>query len=114
MIALASQKATSGDVMGAAPDMKYPKTCPKNTVPNSIDSAMMPDARGALRRFAEANRHGMPLADLAWTRLTRWREMLAQVFENRDDVASATTFLDIRSLVQASAQEQGLLGLGAL
>jgi glucose-6-phosphate dehydrogenase assembly protein OpcA len=26
-------------------------------------------------------------ADLAWTRLTRWRETLAQVFENRDTLA---------------------------
>lgn len=33
------------------------------------------------------------------------------VFENRDDVASATLFLDIRSLVQAGGYEQGLLGL---
>ncbi len=27
------------------------------------------------------------LADLAWTRLTRWRETLARVFENRDTLA---------------------------
>ena len=27
------------------------------------------------------------VADLAWTRLTRWRETLARVFENRDTLA---------------------------
>jgi glucose-6-phosphate dehydrogenase assembly protein OpcA len=51
-----------------------------------VDSAAMPDAPEALRRLAEANRGGA-VADLAWTRLTRWREMLAQVFENRERLA---------------------------
>ncbi|MBY0401715.1 PQQ-dependent sugar dehydrogenase [Myxococcota bacterium] len=34
-----------------------------------------------------------------------------KVFENRNDVASATVFLDIRSIAASTAQEQGLLGL---
>ena len=33
------------------------------------------------------------------------------VFDNRDDVTSATLFLDIVSLVQSAGDEQGLLGL---
>ena len=37
--------------------------------------------------MAEAVRRGGILADLAWTRLTRWRETLARVFENRDTLA---------------------------
>ena len=41
-------------------------------------------ASGGLRRVAELVKSGTITGDLAWTRLTRWREMLAQVFENRE------------------------------
>jgi glucose-6-phosphate dehydrogenase assembly protein OpcA len=37
--------------------------------------------------MADAVSRGGILADLAWTRLTRWRETLARVFENRDTLA---------------------------
>lgn len=47
-----------------------------------IDSAPFPDRREALQRLARATRSGLLLADLAWTRLTRWRELIAQIFEN--------------------------------
>jgi Glucose-6-phosphate dehydrogenase subunit len=46
-----------------------------------VDSAQWPDPQGAVRRLAELARH-LHLGDLSWTRLTRWREMLSQVFEN--------------------------------
>ena len=53
-----------------------------------IDSAAAADStRSASRRMADAVRRGGILADLAWTRLTRWRETLARVFENRDTLA---------------------------
>jgi glucose-6-phosphate dehydrogenase assembly protein OpcA len=45
------------------------------------------DAIDAIRRMADAVRSGGIFADLAWTRLTRWRETLARVFENRDTLA---------------------------
>jgi glucose-6-phosphate dehydrogenase assembly protein OpcA len=48
-----------------------------------IDSAAMPDGRAALRKMAATAGRNVLLGDLAWTRLTRWREMLSQVFENR-------------------------------
>jgi glucose-6-phosphate dehydrogenase assembly protein OpcA len=48
-----------------------------------IDSAGMQDARAALLKMAAASGRNVLLGDLAWTRLTRWREMLSQVFENR-------------------------------
>jgi len=48
-----------------------------------LDSAAFADGRDALRRVAEMVEQGMLLGDLAWTRLTRWRESLSQVFENR-------------------------------
>ena len=50
-----------------------------------LDSAAMPDAKDALRRLVgELASAACMLGDLAWTRLTRWREMLSQVFENRE------------------------------
>lgn len=45
-----------------------------------VDSDAWPDANAALRSIAGYRR---PIADLAWTRLTRWRELVAQLFENR-------------------------------
>ena len=39
---------------------------------------------------------GIPLGDLAWTRLTRWREMLAQVFENPKQLAELTKISRVR------------------
>ena len=52
-----------------------------------LDSAAMDDPKDALRRFSEAAERGVMLGDLAWTRVTRWREMLSQVFENPERVA---------------------------
>jgi glucose-6-phosphate dehydrogenase assembly protein OpcA len=52
-----------------------------------IDSAALGDPADLLRRMEEVRKRGVILGDLAWTRLTRWREMLAQVFENRERVA---------------------------
>jgi glucose-6-phosphate dehydrogenase assembly protein OpcA len=49
-----------------------------------VDSAQSVDAKSALVRLAQLSANGVPLGDLAWTRLTRWRAMLAQSFENRD------------------------------
>jgi glucose-6-phosphate dehydrogenase assembly protein OpcA len=51
-----------------------------------VDSAAMPDPDAALRRLTSAAEHTV-LGDLAWTRLTRWRELLSQVFENRELLA---------------------------
>ena len=48
-----------------------------------LDSAGMPDGHSALRRVADLSSRKVLLGDFSWTRLTRWREMLAQVFENR-------------------------------
>ena len=45
------------------------------------------DSTDAIVSMADGLGRGGILADLAWTRLTRWRETLARVFENRDTVA---------------------------
>src|SRR5262249_23027643 len=47
-----------------------------------VDSGAMPDARDGLRKIAAVAGRGVMLGDLAWTRMTRWRAMLSQVFEN--------------------------------
>jgi len=47
-----------------------------------IDSGDFPDPQDALRRLAGAAASGLLVGDLAWTRLTRWRELIAQIFEN--------------------------------
>jgi len=47
-----------------------------------VDSDAMADAPAALRRLADEAARGMLLGDLAWTRLTRWRQTLAQIFED--------------------------------
>jgi glucose-6-phosphate dehydrogenase assembly protein OpcA len=52
-----------------------------------LDSSALPDAKAALKRLSDAAGRGVLLGDLAWTRLTRWREMLSQVFENRERLA---------------------------
>jgi glucose-6-phosphate dehydrogenase assembly protein OpcA len=61
-----------------------------------IDSAPAEDATVAIGRMAEVVRHGSLIADLAWTRLTRWRETLARLFENRDTVARLAEVTSIR------------------
>ncbi|HWB85031.1 MAG TPA: glucose-6-phosphate dehydrogenase assembly protein OpcA [Bryobacteraceae bacterium] len=52
-----------------------------------VDSLAAPSARAAVARLAAWAANGQLLGDLAWTRLTRWREMMAQVFENRQYLA---------------------------
>jgi glucose-6-phosphate dehydrogenase assembly protein OpcA len=52
-----------------------------------VDSAALADSGEALRRLHVACERCL-LGDLAWTRLTRWREMLSRVFENRENLAA--------------------------
>jgi glucose-6-phosphate dehydrogenase assembly protein OpcA len=47
-----------------------------------VDSAPFSDQREALQRLTRATSSGLLLADLAWARITRWRELIAQIFEN--------------------------------
>jgi glucose-6-phosphate dehydrogenase assembly protein OpcA len=46
-----------------------------------VDGAAQPDARRALAQFREQVAGGIRLGDLAWTRLTPRREMLARLFD---------------------------------
>jgi glucose-6-phosphate dehydrogenase assembly protein OpcA len=47
-----------------------------------IDSSAFPDPAAALQRLSRASGGGFRIGDLAWTRLTRWRELIAQIFQN--------------------------------
>jgi glucose-6-phosphate dehydrogenase assembly protein OpcA len=53
-----------------------------------LDSARLPNPRAALQRLADRSVHGVLMGDFSWTRLTRWRELLSQVFENRQNLAA--------------------------
>jgi glucose-6-phosphate dehydrogenase assembly protein OpcA len=52
-----------------------------------LDSKQLPAALEALTLLGGVAAHGARVADLSWTRLTRWRAMLSQVFENRQNLA---------------------------
>jgi glucose-6-phosphate dehydrogenase assembly protein OpcA len=54
-----------------------------------LDSAALPDPRQALQQIAGRHAHGVPVGDFSWTRLTRWRETLSQVFENRRNLTES-------------------------
>jgi len=49
-----------------------------------LDTAGWPNPDASVQRLAALAAGGLALGDLSWTRLTRWREMLSQVFENRN------------------------------
>jgi glucose-6-phosphate dehydrogenase assembly protein OpcA len=60
-----------------------------------LDSAAFDDQAGAIKEMQEAVAGGRALADLSWTRLTRWRELIAQMFENRAQLANLPLVSDI-------------------
>ncbi|HTT63664.1 MAG TPA: glucose-6-phosphate dehydrogenase assembly protein OpcA [Bryobacteraceae bacterium] len=53
-----------------------------------LDSGAFSDQAAALREIRDAVAAGRSLSDLSWTRLTRWRELIAQIFENRAQLAN--------------------------
>jgi glucose-6-phosphate dehydrogenase assembly protein OpcA len=61
-----------------------------------VDSSKAADATAALSRMEQINSGGVLLGDLSWTRLTRWREMLSQVFENQANLAQLAKITNVR------------------
>jgi glucose-6-phosphate dehydrogenase assembly protein OpcA len=61
-----------------------------------VDSSKAADAPAALSRMEAINSGGVLLGDLSWTRLTRWREMLSQVFENQANLAQLAKITNVR------------------
>ncbi len=46
-----------------------------------VESRSAQDPAWILRQMKELAASGLPVADLAWTRITRWRELVAQLFD---------------------------------
>ncbi|HXK03061.1 MAG TPA: glucose-6-phosphate dehydrogenase assembly protein OpcA [Verrucomicrobiae bacterium] len=62
-----------------------------------FDSAAVPDDPAeALQRLSALRQTGLLVGDLAWTRLTRWRESLSRFFENRDYLARLSAIRTVR------------------
>ncbi|MBZ5593940.1 MAG: glucose-6-phosphate dehydrogenase assembly protein OpcA [Acidobacteriia bacterium] len=61
-----------------------------------VDSGAFGSPAAILGRLDELTRSGRILADLAWTRLTRWRELVAQIFENRSYLARLAAVRQVR------------------
>jgi glucose-6-phosphate dehydrogenase assembly protein OpcA len=67
-----------------------------------IDSAGFADTVGfadigaVIGWMADVTGRGLMIGDLSWTRLTRWREMLSHVFENRDYLAKMAHIAEVR------------------
>jgi hypothetical protein len=68
-----------------------------------VDSAAFSDPAAALGDLSGAAAGGCLLADLSWTRLTRWRELIAQIFENRAQLANLPLVSDILISHRAAA-----------
>ena len=56
-----------------------------------FDTQNAPDADAALRGLRRLHAYGMRVADLHWTRLTGWREVLAHLFDGPLDVLQIRT-----------------------
>ncbi|HLK68917.1 MAG TPA: glucose-6-phosphate dehydrogenase assembly protein OpcA [Bryobacteraceae bacterium] len=61
-----------------------------------VDSGQVPDAVAAILRMAVVGQSNVLLGDLSWTRLTRWREMLSQLFENPDYLSHLPKISEVR------------------
>jgi glucose-6-phosphate dehydrogenase assembly protein OpcA len=75
-------------------------------------------AKSALQWVTDHSKSGVLIGDLAWTRLTRWREMLSQIFQNRQHLsqlpAVTTVTVGVRGETPVSAWYYGAWVMGAL
>ena len=70
-----------------------------------VDTSTWPDPKGAIGQLASMAARGVTLGDLAWTHLTRWREMLSQVFENAQYAARLPQISQVRLRFPAANME---------
>jgi glucose-6-phosphate dehydrogenase assembly protein OpcA len=68
-----------------------------------VDSGAFEPQASAFKGFSGAVAAGHSVADLSWTRLTRWRELIAQIFENRAQLAHLPEAAKITIRYSASA-----------
>ncbi len=78
-----------------------------------FDSAAFPDPAAALAQIRESSGSGQILGDLAWTRLTRWRGLVSQIFESRDYLARLPEIAEIRIGFGGVARPTGAYYLAA-
>jgi glucose-6-phosphate dehydrogenase assembly protein OpcA len=78
-----------------------------------VDTSAWPDAKGTIGRLAAMAARGITLGDLSWTHLTRWREMLSQVFENATYVARLPQISLVRLRFNAANMEVMARYMGA-
>jgi glucose-6-phosphate dehydrogenase assembly protein OpcA len=65
--------------VAAMPQFRPVAAMADKTILDTTEAARLP-------LLAELSAQGIVLGDLAWTRLTRWRETLARVFDNRSNL----------------------------
>jgi len=68
-----------------------------------VDTAAFGDAPAALKELNNVVSAGHLLADLSWTRLTRWRELIGQIFENRAHLANLPQVSEVHITYHAAA-----------
>ena len=78
-----------------------------------LDSAVMGGAAETLGRLDGRTRAGRIIADLSWTRMTRWRQMVAQIFENRSYLARLSEVQQVRIGFGGNAPPASAYYLGA-
>jgi len=67
-----------------------------------VDASQWPDAKPAIQRVYDLARHAH-VGDLAWTRLTPWREMISEVFENTNYAGRASEIVRIHVVCAGKA-----------
>lgn len=75
-----------------------------------LDSAAFPDPSGILARIQGS---GKVVGDLAWTRLTRVRELISQIFESRNYLARLPGVAQVKITFGGSVPPTGAYYLGA-
>lgn len=78
-----------------------------------VDSGAWPDRGAAVRRLDALAARGVTFGDFSWTHLTRWRESLAQLFENAAYAACLRQVSRVRVQVDEAWMEAMARYLGA-
>ena len=61
-----------------------------------MDSSTAADAKSALGLVSKQVGEGRLVADLAWARITRWRETVSQIFGNEECLSALASYTDAR------------------
>ncbi len=78
-----------------------------------LDSAAFSDPASILAQIDERSRSGQVFGDLAWTRLTHWRELVSQIFESRSCLARLPDISQVRLEFGGAAPPVGAYYLAA-